>query len=222
MNGRTLVLFFLLLVALLPALPAAAQQQDVITVGNATSFGNVADVPVYIRDVSGTPLGMDQPAGSRIQSLSIKVDYSPTAPIQSVTFTRAGITASLTPTFEVSPASPGSITLLVTFDETTNPIPFTLNAPAPGNLVGHLVITFVPTAAPGTVVTLTLDPALTQLTDDAGSPATRETVGAGNLLLVSGSATVGGPDVPALDTWALLLLAVTIAIGATMVLRLQT
>jgi hypothetical protein len=220
MKSRTLVLL-LSMIALLPAVPAAAQSQDVITVGNATTNGLVADIPVSIRDVSGTPLGIDQPPGSRIQSFSIKVNYAPTAPVQSVTFTRAGITASLTPTFESSPAVPGSITLLATFDEATNLIPFTLNAAAPGNLVGHLVITFAPGTAPGTVVTLTLDPTLTQLTDAGGSPATRETTTAGNLALVNGSATVGALPVPALETWALLALAM--ALGAVAIgTRLRT
>ena len=61
-----------------------------------TRMPNV-DVPVFIRDVSGTPLGMDQPPGSRIQSYSLKVNYSPASAVTSVTFTRAGITTSLTP-----------------------------------------------------------------------------------------------------------------------------
>ena len=52
--------------------------QDVVTVGivNGPQF-SVVDVPVYIRDTSSTPLGLDQPAGSRIQSYSIKVNYAP-------------------------------------------------------------------------------------------------------------------------------------------------
>lgn len=44
------------------ALGAAAQ--DVVTVGTATASNGTADVPVYIRDTSGTPLGIDKPAGS--------------------------------------------------------------------------------------------------------------------------------------------------------------
>jgi len=45
-------------------------------------------------------------------------------------------------------------------------------------------------AAPGSTITLTLDPTLTQLTDEAGDAATRETVTAGNLTLVDGSINV--------------------------------
>src|SRR5436309_9182829 len=99
---------------------------------------------------------MDQPPGSKIQSYSIKVNYSPAASVQSVTFTRAGITASLTPTFEASPSGPGTISLLDTFQESTNPIPFTLNAAAPGNQVAVLHVAVSPSAA-GSTITLTLD-----------------------------------------------------------------
>src|SRR5438477_13212388 len=94
-----------LLTAGAPSLP-----QDVVTVGivNGPQF-SVVDVPVYIRDTSSTPLGLDQPSGSRIQSYSLKVNYAPASAVQSITFSRAGITSSLTPTFENSPSSAGSV-----------------------------------------------------------------------------------------------------------------
>ena len=132
------------------AAPAAAQ--DAVTVGTVTASGNSADVPVYIRDISGTSLGRDQPAGSKIQSFVIKVVYAPAAAVQSVTFTRAGITAGLIPAFEASPAPAGSITLIEQFNESTNLIPFTLNAPAPGDQVAHLAFTLSPSAAPGSSI----------------------------------------------------------------------
>ena len=205
--------FLAVLMLVLPAAPAAAQPtpQDVITVGSGSgSPGTVVDIPVYIRDTSGTPLGIDQPAGMRIQSYSIKVDYSPTSPIQSITFTRAGITQPLTPTFESSPAVPGSITLIDTFAENTNLIPFTSNAALPGNQVAHLLITISGSATPGQNITLNLDPILTQLSNQAGT--TTETVGAGNLLLVNGVLTVAQPaGGPTLSTWGLIVLAASIA-----------
>ena len=164
---------------------------DVVTVGSASAAAGAAvDVPVYIRDTSGTPLGIDQPFGSRIQSYSIEVDYAPAASVQSVTFVRAGITQPLTPSFESSPAAPGAIGLLDTFSETTNLIPFTLNAALPGNQVGVLHFVIAASATPGSTITLTLDPALTQLTDEGGDVATRETVIAGNLTLTDGSIAV--------------------------------
>lgn len=203
--------------AMLPAAPAAAQPipQDVITVGTGSAgpSGSVS-IPVSIRDVSGTPLGIDQPPGSRIQSWSIKVDYAPASAVQSVTFTRAGITTSLTPTFEASPSGPGTITLLDTFQEATNLVPFVSNAPAPGNQVAQLNFQLAPTALPGTTITLTLDPVLTQLTDQGGSPATRESVTAGNLALVNGSISVVAVGGSTLSTWALILLAASLALVA--------
>jgi uncharacterized protein YjdB len=169
---------------------AAFAASDVVTVGTVTASGTSVDVPVYIRDVSGTPLGMDQPAGSKIQSFSIKVTYAPASAVQSVAFSRAGITANLDPTSEFKPSTPGTASLLDTFQESTNLIPFTLNASAPGNLVAHLVFTLSGSAAPGSAITLTLDTSLTQLTDSGGTAATKETSGNGALNLVNGQINV--------------------------------
>jgi hypothetical protein len=204
--------FLLFACALFVAASALAQPvpSDVITVGTGTGApGATVDIPVFIRDTSGTPLGIDQPFGSRIQSYSIRVTY-PAASVQSITFTRAGITQTLTPTFESSPAAPGSISLLDNFDETTNLIPFTSNAPLPGNQVAHLLVTLSPGVTPGTTVPLTIDSVLTQLTDEGGTPATVETVANGRLTLVNGAITVPLP-VPVMPAWMLAVFAVAIA-----------
>jgi hypothetical protein len=205
----------LLVICLLPAAPAAAQLADTVTVGSASAppTGSI-DVPVFIRDASGTPLGIDQPPGSRIQSYSLKVNYSPASAVASVTFTRGGITTTLTPTFESSPAGAGTITLIDTFQEATNLIPFTSNAALPGNQVATLHFNIAASATPGTNITLTLDPALTQLTDQSGSGATKESVANANLVLVPGVLTVSAA-VPALSTWALIALAAALALIAT-------
>jgi hypothetical protein len=181
-------LFAVAVLSLLTTLPVVAQ--DVVTVGTITASGNTVDVPVFIRDVAGTSLGVDRPAGSKIQSISMRVTYAPSAAVQSVTFTRAGITAGLTPISEFMPASSGAISLLMTFDESTNQIPFTLNAPGLGDQVAHLVFTLSSSAAPGSSISLTLDPALTQLTDQAGTGATKESSGGGNLTLVNGAINI--------------------------------
>ncbi len=182
---------------------------DVVTVAtvNGPQFSAV-DVPVSIRDRSGTPLGLDQPAGQHIQAYSIKVTYAPASAVQAITFTRGGITTSLTPAFESSPTSPGSISLIDSFSEATNPIPFTLNGAAPGNQVGTLHVSLSPTATPGTIITLTLDPVLTTLSNDTGT--TSEMLSNGALALVNGSITVT-PSVPALGHIALLVLAISLA-----------
>ena len=171
----------------------AGTATDVITVGSGAGMpGTMVDVPVYIRDTSGTPLGIDQPPGSRIQSYSIKVDYAPAADVQSVTFVRAGITAALTPSFESTPSAPGTVTLIDTFQESTNLVPFTSNAALPGNQIGVLHFVLAASATPGTI-TLTLDAVLTQLGNESGT--TNETTGAGTVTLTNGSITVN-PSTP--------------------------
>jgi hypothetical protein len=200
--------------ALLRGPTAAAQvpPQDVVTVGSVSGFGGTTvDVPVYIRDTSGTPLGTDQPPGSKLQSWSIKVNYAPSTSVQSVTFTRAGITTGLTPLFESSPASAGTISLLDTFQESNALVPFVSNAALPGQQVAHLLIQLSP-SAPAGVLTLTLDPTLTQLTNEGGDAATKETVANARLLLVSGAVTVfPASAIPSLSTLALFGVALALA-----------
>ena len=213
---QTLSVLFVVCILLLPAATATAQQQaaDVVTVGtgSATPGGTLA-IPVSIRDVSGTPLGIDQPPGSRIQSYAITVNYAPASAVQSISFSRAGITAGLTPAFESKPTAPGSVTLIDTFSESTNLIPFTLNAPAPGNQVGQLLVTLAPGATPGTTITLTLDTTLTQLANEGGT--IKETTTLGTLQLVNGAVTVLTPvDVPTLGLTLLGVLIVALGIIA--------
>ena len=166
------------------ALPVFAQ--DVVTVDTVTAASNTVDVPVYVRDVSGTPLGRDKAAGSKIQSFSITVNYAPVASVQSVTFTRAGITASLSTPSEGSPGTPGQITWFASFDETTNLVPFTLDKPAPGDQIAHLVFTLSPSAAPGSSITLSLDSG-TLLSNQAGTTGEAPP---SNLTLVNGAINI--------------------------------
>jgi hypothetical protein len=187
---RRLTLFTLLMV-----LAGGGAAQDAVTVGTVTASDTTVDVPIYIRDVAGTPLGMDQPAGSKIQAFSIRINYAPASAVSSISIARDGITASLTPTSEFTPSAPGSISILDTFQESTNLIPFTLNAAPPGNRVARLLVTLSPSAAPGTSITLTLDASLTQLTDSGGSAATKETAGNGQLQLIDGSITIPMPSI---------------------------
>lgn len=174
-------------VAALTAAGAFAQAKDVITIGTVPATGTTVDVPVYIRDVSTTPLGVDQPAGSKIQSFSIKVTYSPAAAIQSISFARAGITAGLTPTAEFTPSTSNTVSLIETFSESTSPIPFTLNAAAPGNQVAVLHVTLSSAATPGSAITFTIDTATTQLANQGGT--TKETT-SDNLSVVNGAINV--------------------------------
>ncbi|PYQ29472.1 MAG: hypothetical protein DMF56_10925 [Acidobacteria bacterium] len=164
-----------------------ASAQDVITVGTGSApAGGVASVPVYVLDRSGTPLGSDAGTGNRIQGISFKVMY-PTSLVSSVTFKRGGVIASLTPVFESQPQGSGFTAYIVSFQESTNPIPFTLNAPAPGDLIGTLSVTLQPSATGGSSAALTLDAASTLLSNQSGT--TSESVSLGTLALVNGSAS---------------------------------
>ena len=121
----------------------------------------------------------------------------------------------LTPAFESSPSSPGSITLIDTFQESTNLIPFVSNAVLPGNQIGTLHVTIAPSATIPSTITLTLDTTLTQLSNQAGTINENTTLA--NLLLVNGAINVTS-SVPALSTWMLVLLALAIAAIAVFVL----
>lgn len=72
--------WMLVSVALLAgAASAAGPPADVLTIGAATVEGGsgTVRVPVYLEDVPGTPLGMDQPADHRISALAFNVVYGP-------------------------------------------------------------------------------------------------------------------------------------------------
>ena len=191
MKSRNSIAVLFACIVLCGFLPPVAQAAtDVVTIPTVTATGTSVDVPIYIRDVSTTPLGMDQPAGSKIQSFSIKVTYSPASAVQSISIARTGITSSLSPSFESKPSTANSISILDTFQESTNPIPFTLNASSPGNLVAHLTVQLSASATPGSSITLTLDPSVTQLTDAGGSSATKETVANSRLSLNDGAINI--------------------------------
>ena len=209
-----------LLFALLAAVPSAAQSPvDIVTVGTVTAApGATVDIPVYIRDASGTPLGLDQPPGSRIQSYALKVNYSPASAVSAIIFTRGGITAPLTPLFESSPSAPGTVSLLDAFQESTNLVPFTVNAPTAGNQVAVLHVSVTPSAPGGSTITLVLDSTLTQLANQDGTLT--ETTTAGSLLLANGAVSVTAPlTVPALSPFMLVLLALFLVGGGLTRLR---
>jgi hypothetical protein len=209
-----ITLFAAAVLSFITIFPAAAQ--DVVTVGTVTASGNTVDVPVYVRDVSGTPLGVDQASGFKIQAFSIKVSYAPAAAVQSVTFSKAGITAGLTAAFENSQPQSGSISWLAQFSESSSPIPFTLNAAAPGDQVAHLVFTLSSSATPGSSIALTLDPSptQTQLSNQGGTAS--ETTGNGNLTVVNGAI-----NIPAL-TLAILPSSRVVAVGDSTTYSVQT
>lgn len=199
-------------------LAAPLVAQDAVTVGTVNTSTSTVDVPVYIRDVAGTPLGRDREPASHIQAYSIKVRYSPASAVTSATFTRSGATAGLSPSFESAPKTSDSVSLLGTFPQSTNPIPLVLGAPAPGTKIGNIRLLLSAAAVPGTTIALVLDPSLTQLTDEGGTAATKETPANGRLSLVDGAVHVQQPPL----TLSLSPSSRTIAVDASLTMTVLT
>jgi len=150
---------------------------DAVAVGDAAAFqGETAVVPVYIRDRSASPLGVDRPAGERIQAFTVQLRVTPGGSVAGVVGTRAGLTAGLTPVFEHTEVTGDTATYILAFDEGTDPIPFTLDAPAPGELVAELQVTLDPFAPP-TPHELSLVATGTVLTNQGGTVEETEALG---------------------------------------------
>lgn len=161
----------------------SASAQDVLTLGTGSAApGGTASIPVSIVDRSGTPLGSD--SGGRIQGFAFKVLF-PAATVASVSFTRAGVTAALTPLYESTLSGSGWMSYVVSFHETSNPIPLLLNGSTPGDQVGTLNVTLQAGATAGSSAPLTLHPPSAMFSNRAGTTA--ETVAAGTLALTNGS-----------------------------------
>jgi hypothetical protein len=177
---------FALLLTLLAV--SEGRAQDTLTIGSATVTRGpgVVAVPIHLRDAAGTPLGVDQPAGSRIQAFSVRISWSPASAVKSVSFGRAGILKGLTPMFETTVPGTGTISWLAVFPEASAPVPFTLNAPLPGDRIATLLVTLDGSAAAGGSVAFAMDPSseVTTLSNQAGTVS--ETMGGGSLSLVDG------------------------------------
>ena len=167
---------------------ATAAAQDVLTLGTGSApSSGTASVPVFILDHTGTSLGTDAGTGNRIQGIAFKVLFAPEL-VSSVTFSRGGVAAGLTPLYETTLTGSGWMSYVGSFAESSNAIPFNPNPPAPGDQIGTLSVTLQPAATNGMTVPLTLDPGSAMLSNQTGS--TRENVIAGNLTLVNGLVNV--------------------------------
>lgn len=166
---------------------SAARAQDVFTIGSGTGKpGGAVSIPVSVRDVSGTTLGIAAASGNRIQGLAFKVFFSSDV-IDSVTIARAGVTATAVPMYENNLQGTGWSAFIASFNESTNLLPFISDQAAPGNQVAVLTVN-LKAAAPLGTVPLTFDAPGAILSNQAGTA--NETVAGGTLSLVNGSVTV--------------------------------
>jgi hypothetical protein len=176
------------LLALCLLLGASAHAQDVLTLGSAAApAGGVAQVPVSIRDTTGTPLGNG--SAHPIRGFAFKVLF-PAEHVASITFARAGATSPLTPIYQDVMQGSGFTSVVLAFNQS---IAFT-NDLNPGNQVGTLTVTLTAQAPNGSVIPLTLHPPSAVLSNQSAS--VQETVSAQTLALVNGSVTVSNLAAP--------------------------
>ncbi len=176
-----------LLLALAGLAPAGAQ--DLLGVADLGALpGQTRDIPVTVRDLAGTLLDEGDGLDLEIQGFAFRLDFAPAEQVSAVTFLLAGVTAGHTPVFPFISSQSDHIIVLMSFDETTDPLAFTLNAPAPGNVVGLLRFTLSAAAPLGTTVSLAFDPASATLVN--GAATLSETVANGHLALVDGAITI--------------------------------
>ena len=167
----------------------SASAQDVLGLAAIGGLpGQTRDVPVTIRDLSGTLLDEGDGTNFEIQGFAFRLDFAPPEHVTAVTFVQAGVTAGHTPVFPVITPAANHIIVLMSFDEGTDPLVFTLDAPPPGNLIGALRFTLSAAAPLGTLITLTLASASATLAN--GAATLSETVANGHLALAAGSLEV--------------------------------
>lgn len=189
-------LFLCLLASALMVAPAFAQKDEMtIAAGDSCTVataGTTVVLPLYVRDVSRSPLGTDQPPGKRIQGISFQILYSPSEAVSQARMFRAGVIANLTPITEFSPSTRDGVAYIGLFDERVNPIPFRVDVAEPGDVVMELRVTLRADAAPGTVVNLEFGPSTTTALTDQGG-VTSETVDNGWLAVKGTCIRVGTP-----------------------------
>lgn len=158
---RRIVLVVLLGVSL------RAGAQDVLSIGS-----NSSQVPVTITKNTANP----------VQGIAFKVLFDGSA-ITSMSFTRTGALAGVTPLYETSLQGSGWFSYVVLFA-------------VPANAAGQIgVLTATSSLTPGTIIPLRFDPPSVMLSNQNATMV--ETVANGLLALGNGSVTVAGLDAPA-------------------------
>ncbi|MCC7257569.1 MAG: dockerin type I repeat-containing protein, partial [Gammaproteobacteria bacterium] len=168
--------------------PAASTPDELALAGLLAAAGTQARVPVYVRDVAGTLLDEGDGPDHEIQSFAFQIVFPPTF-VDAVTFVHAGVTAGRTAFFSQVTPGPGNLTVLKSFDEQSQPLSFTLDHAAPGDLIGEILIDIDPAAPDGSAIGLTLQAFNAALVDASATES--ETVANGHLVLRNASLVVG-------------------------------
>lgn len=197
--------------ALALLLAHVASAQDAVRIGTPSGVGPYT-VPITVSDVAGTPLGVDRPAGEKLQAFAVTVRFTPASAVASASFSRIGLLASRSPLFETAAAATGTVTWVGSFAETGGAIPF---VPGGSDPILALQVALVP----GRTVSVSLDAATTTLSNQGGTVS--ETTGDSTLVL-GPAVSLGGVDtvpIPALSPFGLAALAAALAAAGAVRLR---
>lgn len=214
---------FLLLPLCAALLASPLPAQDVLTVGSFTGSpaGPTVTVPISIRDLPGTPLGMDLPAASRIQALALAVRWSPASAVTAAALVRTGALAAHSPIYESTVSGAGTVSWVGSFDATSSPLQLTQPPTPGGDAIFSLVLTLSPSLSPGSRIDILLDPAGTLLSNQGGTVG--EMVEDGTLSVQGGAVTVqdssAAQNIPVASPAALAALAAALAISGALFAR---
>lgn len=153
--------------AFLLFVPLAQAADDVISVAPVVyaAPGASVEIPIYVRDVSGTPVGED--VGKPIRFFEFTIEFSnaeyisgcsnQTFPACQVSFRTAGVLAAFVHAANpITFVSSQSIFVRRVAGKSVN---WRLDGPEPGDLIGYLEMTLDPDVQPGSELTLSFDPA---------------------------------------------------------------
>jgi IPT/TIG domain-containing protein len=181
---------------------AAQAVTDVLTIGtvSVSSGTGQVEVPIYIQDNTGTPIGRDQGARMRISGFAMQVVYGPNSCIDTPATASqridlaGGILASQSADIDsrVKVANT-SQSWIYSSAETNGLIPFTA-APLPGDRIGAMVfnLTGCPAGPINLIITTTGGAGATLSSDNSVS----ETVGNGGLSVTNGAINIATTSTP--------------------------
>lgn len=189
---RTTSLALALLMVAATAIPAFGAPDVLTARSTSASAGSTTRIPLYLRDVSTTPLGVDKGSGKRIQAFALRVTFSPAGAVTAASFARAGVLTGITPLYEHTVTTPNALAWIGSFSESSMPVPFLSDTQIPGNRIGVLTLTLAPGLANGSSIAIAFDPATTLLSND--SVSLTESTFTHTLSLVAGSIAIGGAN----------------------------
>ncbi len=183
---KTINLFALLVSLSLVPLVA----QDAITLESASGeVGQSIDMPLYIRDISGTLLDRDNTIGTVVHQMVMRLTFD-TSLVDALQLVPSGIT-SVHPAQLFTTTGSGFTTIAISYSDPNFPMPLTLDAAFPGDLVGMLRVTPSAAAAGQTISFTNVGGGGNNHLGDFGGTFL-ETVEDGNLTISLGTLTVAG------------------------------